>query len=484
MQDPCPDDARRSTHTPSQDSTASTYDHRLNNTKPPQPPHPLQQWCARSTLAGAAAARSCHAQHAAVHPLRSRRALTSDLLLRLQMSFMFAASPSTQDENTTADTAISLSPKTPNECPGTPVIVPCDQWDEEEEETEPAEKDLSSPTWQYAWAEACDEQDGEAAPAAERQLTEAEELTKLRTENQQLTNQLVQFHTVLQEHMELVGNAAAECSPAQRATAAVPAAASTWGSWFRAAQSNEELRDTEKAAAKTAADAIRSAAETAADTAADSALALLGHPELAPSVERLIDTNAAAIEEEALEYVDALIDASAGGPGEPIQPVEATCNTSDDRTMLWAYSGSADELALAEQAGSPTAAASEGWSLREWAMTRPTTALGYVGRGAALAAGVAGLYAAARYGGPPAARALGSIRERLPAAPSLLSGSSSSTTTASGSTSGGSTSSVKVQDLVDARKDMVALLQGIPEVLQACVKHGGESSMEVGHAYS
>jgi hypothetical protein len=384
------------------------------------------------------------------------------------MSFMFAASPSTQDENTTADTAISLSPKTPNECPGTPVIVPCDQWDEEEE-TEPAEKDLSSPTWQYAWAEACDEQDGEAAPAAERQLTEAEELAKLRTENQQLTNQLVQFHTVLQEHMELVGNAAAECSPAQRATAAVPAAASSWGSWFRAAQSNEELRNTEKAAAKTAADAIRSAAETAADTAADSALASLGHPELAPSVERLIDANAAAIEEEALEYVDALIDASAGGPGEPIQPVEATCNTSDDRTMLWAYSGSADELALAEQAGSPTAAASEGWSLREWAMTRPTTALGYVGRGAALAAGVAGLYAAARYGGPPAARALGSIRERLPAAPSLLSGSSSSTTTAYGSTSG------------DRQHQW---LQGIPEVLQACVKHGGESSMEVGHAYS
>ena len=378
------------------------------------------------------------------------------------MSFMFAttSNPSAEAEGAAA---ISLSPKTPNECPGTPIIISCDEWDEAE--AEPAEKDLSSPTWQYAWAEAepCNEQDGEAAPVAERQLTEAEEIAKLRTDNQQLTNQLVQFHTVLQEHMELVGSAAAECSPAQHGAAATTAVAtSSWSGWFRAAQSNEELRNTEKAAAKTAADAIRAAAETAADTAADSALASLGHPELAPSIERLIDANAEAMEAEALECVDTLIDASASAP---VHPAEATCNT---------YSGSAPpsqrhrlEPALAEQHAISLTAASGEWSLREWATT-PTTTMGYVGRGAVLAAGLAGLYAAARYGGPPAAKALGSIRERLPVAPSLLSGSSSPTT--SGSTS------VSVTGLNFGA--------GIPEVLQKCVKLGGESSMEVGHAYS
>ena len=201
---------------------------------------------------------------------------------------------------------ITLSPKSP-----TPALCIS------AEKTTTTKTQLSSPD---AWAEveAVDAtgEDGSAACTDDAE----DEVARLRSENKSLMSQVTQLHALLQEHAVLVETAAAEISPSLRKPQ--PATPDTW--WvaatrtFRSVQSDEAVRATEKQAVKTAADAARTAAEAAAEGATDGALAAIGHRELAPAVDRLIDANADIIEDEVVAYADRLIDASVPSrPGTP-----------------------------------------------------------------------------------------------------------------------------------------------------------------------
>jgi hypothetical protein len=366
------------------------------------------------------------------------------------------------------------------------------------------------------WVEAEAETDGEGAPAAERgaaeatagtTCTEAEaaaaEISKLRTENESLTSQLVHLHTMLQEHMELVENAAAEISPAQREQSAeATASAKSWWDTFRSVQADEAVRETEKQAVKTAADAVRRAAETAADSAADGALATLGHPELAPPVERLIDANIETLEDEAVAYLDGLIDATAPPSSSATTATEAdataaaatdaddsACSASSTaQDTLWAATADAPTRTSSSSEPSASSSSSSGL-LPDWSQltARPTTKLGWAVRGAALGVSVAGLYAAGRYSQPHASSALATIRERLPSCPSLpLIGSNGG---GGGGGAGGATAaSSAASDLDSENLSLAPVLvsigrkasahipgEGMPEMVKAGLGEAGHS---------
>jgi hypothetical protein len=305
---------------------------------------------------------------------------------------------------------ITLSPKSPTPAP---CISP-------RPSTSTTETELSPDAW--AEVEAVDateeaEDNRTDGAAADSTGDDADaEVARLRSENEALTSQVATLHTLLQEHAELAETAAAEISPTLRK----PHAATTqtwWGaatSTFRTVQSDEAVRATEKQAVKTVADAARSAAETATEGAVDGALAALGHPELAPAADRLVDVNANAIEDEVVAYVDELIDATAtSAAGTPAASEDSVkSDTVEVGAGSIAEPTPTDDLpAMASAASSPL--------LPEWSrlVGRPTTHAGWFAVGAV--ASLAGLYAAKHYGQPHAASALAALREKIPACPSL-----------------------------------------------------------------
>jgi len=304
------------------------------------------------------------------------------------------------------------------------------------------------------------------------------EIARLRSENKALTSQVAQLHTLLQEHAELVETAAAEISPTLRKPQ--ESTPQTW--WgaatrtFRTVQSDEAVRATEKQAVKTVVDAARRAAETSTERAVDGTLAALGHPELAPAADRLVDANANAIEEEVVAYVDELIDATAmSATATPAASVDgAESDTVEEG------SGSAPEPTQTDDVLAVAPASSSSW-LPEWSqlMDRPTARAGCFAVGAA--ACLAGLYVAKRYGQPHAANALAALRQNMPACPSLprFGGGAPSAPSATASCA-----QAKADDSLSLAPVLVSLGQkaashvpgkGMPEMIQAGLGESGHS---------
>jgi len=402
------------------------------------------------------------------------------------MMSLFASSTASTDDNTSpivpcTDVAeMTLSPKSPTSAacisPGAPT-------------TSKAEL-LSSNTWtEIEVADGAVSGAPGEEPVARNDMSNADvdvnytkaEVARLRCENESLTTQLHQMHDLLQQHAKLVEDTAAEISPTVRKPQ--PTSTKTW--WdaatrtFRSAQSDEAVRATEKQVIKTVVDATRRATETAAEGAVDEALAALGHSELAPAADRMIDINAGAISEEVVAYADSLIDATAPPmiPSPPTSADTLDAEKAGDSNIAEATSGCEDMSAAPEQPDSPDCAQSSSSVLADWSQW-PTTKIGWF---SVVAASLVGLYAVRRCGQPHVARVLTAVRAKLPAGSAEL-------VAGSGGSSGAFTSSTLAQ--LDAEESLslapvlVSLGQkavshvpgeGLPEMLNAGLGEAGHS---------
>jgi len=387
------------------------------------------------------------------------------------MMSLFANTTESVPTETTRE--ITLSPKSPTPAPD---ISP--------PPSTTSATQLSPDTW--AEVEAVDvaelaEDNRAAAAAAVTDIPGDDadtEIARLRSENKTLTSQVVKLRALLHEHVELVETAAAEIGP----TLGKPQAATPQTWWnaatcvFRTVQSDEAVRATEKQAVKTVADVARSAAETAAEGAVDGALAALGHPELAPAADRLVDANANAIEDEVVAYVDELIDATATSAA--ATPV-ASAKTGESDTVEEGSGSAAEPTAtdvLTAMAPAPTSSL-----LPEWSQLtgRPTSYIAWFAVGAV--ASLAGLYAAKHYGQPHVASAMAASREKMPACPSLPWAGGGGKSVVSAAASG-------VQTRADDNLSLAPVLvsigkkaashvpgEGMPEMIQAGLGESGHS---------
>jgi len=379
---------------------------------------------------------------------------------------------------TVTDDEITLSPKSPTPAP---CISP--------PPSATSATQLSPDTW--AEVEAVDvaelaEDNRAAAAAADTDISGGDadtEVARLRSENKALTSQVVKLHALLQEHAELVETAAAEISPTLRKPQGSTPQGSTSQTWwgaatsaFRVVQSDEAIRATEKQAVKTVADAARSAAETATEGAVDSALAALGHPELAPAADRLVDANANAIEDEVVAYVDELIDATATSAPATL----ATSVDTGEPDTVEESSGSATEPTPTDDL-TAVAPASTSFLLPEWSQLtgRPASHIGWFAVGTV--ASLAGIYAAKHYGQPHLASALAALRDKMPACPSLPRVGGGGKSVASAAASGAQT---KADDSLSLAPVLVSLGrkaashvpgEGMPEMIQAGLGESGHS---------
>lgn len=355
-----------------------------------------------------------------------------------------------------------------------------------------SETELLSPD---AWAE-IEAADGDTAgatvedPVAESDTfnaaTDAKstmaEVARLRSENESLTTQLNQLHAMLQQHAKLVEDTAAEISPTLRKPQ--PVASNTW--WdtatrtLRSAQSDEAVRTTEKQVIKTVVDVARCATETAAEGAIDGTLAALGHPELAPSADRMIDANAEAISEEVVTYADSLIDATAPRSTATRPMLETTLDTetAGDFNVAEVTDGCVSAFTAAEKPASPDRALSSLSVPSEWSQWRPTTKIGWC---SVIAASLVGLYAAGRCGQPHVARVVTAVGAKLPICSAMpLPGSRGG----SGASAVPTRAQLNGEDSLSLAPMLVSLGQkaashvpgeGLPEMIQAGLGEAGHS---------
>lgn len=310
-----------------------------------------------------------------------------------------------------------------------------------------------------AWAEV-EAADG-AAETADKRISDDAEVALLRSANKSLTAEVAELHALLREHAELVEMAAAEINPAL----CEPAAPQTW--WgaatrtFRSVQSNKDIRTTEKQAVKTVADTARSASETASKGAVDGALAALGHPELAPAADRLVDANANAIEDDIVAYVDNLIDATGPSAGATPAPVVVESDTvgSDASTN--------------EDLSAPASVSSSSL-LPEWSDQIPPPSSRVVWCAVGATATLAGLYAVQRFGQPEIASALIALQGKMPVFPGISSAASPASNCAQPTTEE-SLSLAPVLVLLGQKAASHVLGEGLPEMIQAGLGESGHS---------
>ena len=347
---------------------------------------------------------------------------------------------------------ITLSPKSPTRCTTTGTEL------------------CSSPD---AWAEV-EAADSTAETVDTRKGGATDEVARLRSANKSLVAQVAELHALLREHAELVETAAAEISPALRKPQK-PATPQTW--WgaaactFRSVQSDDAIRAAEKRAVKTVADAARSAAEAATEGALDGALAALGHPELAPAADRLVDANANAIEDEAVTYIDSLIDATASSA----VATDAPAIVESDTVEIGSGSVVGSDASTNEDPSSSSLLPD--WS-HQMAPSTSRSVLCAVGATATLA----GLYAAhGRLGQPDVASALTALWGKMPAFPALPligGGTSSAASPASNCAQSNTEESLSLAPVLVSLGKKAAthvLGEGLPEMIQAGLGESGHS---------